>query len=107
MKNECHCLYCPNHPLHAKRGKIASPTGFETGMFLGSSKAGRVVDCLQPESRAFSEFDIDPMFEVFPTTAYGDGSSVTGFSRDGITLSATCAAEEYIPSPSPRGEHAR
>ena len=65
-----------------------------------SSGTGVTVNCLKPESRAFDEFDIDPELEEFPVTAYGDGASMTGFERDGITLYATCGNEGYVDPPS-------
>ena len=100
MKTECHCLYCPKHPLHKKRGTIESPTGFEPNRFiLDSKKTGRVVNCLKPRSDAFDAFDIDPDCEEFPVTAYGDGCAMTGFERDGIVLYATCEDEGYEPPP--------
>ena len=61
-----------------------------------SKGTGVEVNCLKPVSRAFDEFDIDPDSENFPVTAYGDGESMTGFERDGITLYATCGNEEYV-----------
>lgn len=98
MRTECHCLYCPKHPLHAKRKKIASPTGFDPTRFvMGSEKSGREVDCLRPVSRAFDAYGIDPLDEEFPVTAYGDGAAMTGFDRDGITLYAGCKDETYVP----------
>jgi hypothetical protein len=100
MKTECHCLYCPKHPLHAERGKKQSPTGFDPTRFVMSSGTGVVVNCLKPISKAFDEFDIDPKLEKFPVTAYGDGASMTGFERDGITLYATCGNEKYVAPPS-------
>ena len=97
MKTECHCLYCPRHPLHKKRGDIVSPTGYDPTKWGPGGKTGREVDCLKPVSDAFDAFDIDPEDEEFPTTAYGDGCAMTGFERDGITLYAHCGNEEYVP----------
>lgn len=96
MKTECHCLFCPKHPLHSQRKKLKAPTGYNPTKIVFGSKVGKEVDCLIPQSDAFDEFDIDYVSEDFPTTAYGDGTSMTGFERDGITLYATCRNEEYV-----------
>lgn len=98
MKTRCHCLYCPKHPLHHKRDLIESPTGYSPTKFVLSSETGADVNCLRPVSDAFDEFDIDPSYEQFPVTAYGDGASMTGFERDGIVLYATCGNEKYVPA---------
>ena len=92
---ECHCLFCPKHPLHAKRRELKSPTGWDPSKWVMSKETGAQVDCLRPDSVAFYEFDIDWRSEQFPVTAYGDGASMTGFERDGITLYGTCANEQY------------
>lgn len=97
MKTKCYCVHCPKHPLFKKRHKIDFPTGYQPDHWIlrGDDNAGVEVDCLEPASNAFDAFDIDPDFEEFPITAYGDGQSMTGFQRDGITLYAVCKAEAY------------
>ncbi len=95
MKTECHCIYCPLHPLHKKRARLEAPTGYDPTQWVMNSKVGREVNCLEPVSAAFDAFDIDPELEEFETTAYGEGASMTGFERDGITLYARCKNEGY------------
>lgn len=97
MKTTCYCIYCPHHPLFEKRHDIKFPTGFFVGEFIREGyEAGVEVDCLQPDSPAFSELNIDPDDYEFPKTAYGDGSSQTGFSGHGFEIQAYCDNEEYV-----------
>ncbi|MGB0600377.1 MAG: hypothetical protein ACPGLY_27180 [Rubripirellula sp.] len=95
MKTRCHCIFCPKHPKHGE--KLKYPTAWDPlKWILGNEReSGAEVDCLEPASEAFWEFDIEPDGHEFPVTAYGDGCSMTGFHKDGITLYATCKNEEY------------
>ncbi len=56
----------------------------------------REVDCLEPVCEAITDGIIDPLDYDFPTTAYGDGISQTGFDRvGGLSLFAYCGNETY------------
>jgi len=98
MKTKCYCVSCKNHPLFSQRKKFKEYlTGFEPGHFIMPTfdKQAADVDCLEPESDAFYNYDIDTKDQDFPVTAYGDGGSATGFIDNGITIYAYCGKEEH------------
>ncbi len=54
------------------------------------------VNCLEPVCEAITDGIIDPLDYDFPTTAYGDGISQTGFDQvGGLSLFAYCGNETY------------
>lgn len=94
MKTTCHCVYCPHHPLNGQSHDYRNvPRGYSPGDFPDRSSVGREVNCLDPQSDAFDY--IDPEGEEFPVTAYGDGCAITGFSRPGLVVTATCGNEGF------------
>jgi len=98
MKTRCYCLYCPNHPLHSKQRDFKDIlTGWWLGDFISSvyDEQGRLVNCLNPVSSAFSELNIDPDDYEFETTAYSDGVAVTGIEEEGFNIFANCKNETY------------
>ena len=100
MRTKCYCIFCPKHPKHNQRNQLGNPVvGFHVGDFINPSydHQGSDVDCLEPISDAFEHyFFLDAEDFNYPITAYGDGSSVTGFySVNGLTLYAGCGNEEY------------
>jgi hypothetical protein len=104
MKTTCYCVYCPNHPLHKKQNEFDVLTGWSVGdMILKQEhrEYGRLVDCLNPISDAFDSgyLDIIPEDHSFPTTAYNDGGSETGFELDDtgyqLKVFAYCGNEKY------------
>lgn len=100
MKTTCYCIYCPNHPQFEERHTLGSPvTGFTASKTIWQDKYNShkaEVDCLLPQSDAFYVHNLDPEDFNYPTTAYGDGCSETGFyNYYGLTLYATCGNETY------------
>lgn len=98
MKTRCYCLHCKNHPKHAIRASFdRCVTGFEAGNFIMPEydEQSAIVNCLEPSCGAIRDEIIDPEDYGFPITAYGDGSSETGFyNRNGLSIHATCANEQ-------------
>lgn len=97
MQTKCFCIFCPRHPKFKDRHLWNDPpTGFLPGDIIwGADEYAAKVECLLPVSSAFEEFNIDPNYQEFPITAYGDGCAMTGFSTDGITVFASCHNEDY------------
>ena len=100
LKTDCYCIYCPNHPLFNQRHDLGQPvTGFTASKMICQSKYDahkREVDCLEPVCEAITDGIIDPLDYDFPTTAYGDGISQTGFDQvGGLSLFAYCGNERY------------
>ena len=97
MKTKCFCVYCSNHPLYNERNNLPVVVGWtlDRMIFGDCARTGVDVECLQPESDAFFELDISPDEHEFPITAYGDGSSNTGFEGMGYVVHAYCSKEDY------------
>ncbi len=96
MKTKCYCVYCKKHPLFIEKKDFKVVTGFQVGNYVSDMfTSGRDVNCLNPISDAFDDFDIDPENYEFPITAYGDGISQTGFEGRGYIIYANCDNEEY------------
>jgi hypothetical protein len=100
MKTKCYCVCCSKHPLHQKYldsgRKMNVVTGFMTGQFIhDSDNTGKDVECLDPISDAFDELGLIESTYEYPITAYGDGSSETGFVGNSYIIYAHCDNEDY------------
>ena len=100
-KTRCYCILCPRHPLYAHRkdNDIEIVTGWRAGRMIyrpEQERTGANVECLEPDSYAFDELDVDPRWLEFPITAYNDGASETAATGTGYEISATCGNETYI-----------
>jgi hypothetical protein len=99
MKTKCYCVGCKLHPLHDKRKEFSWVTGWEPGRFIWANeqlKQGVDVNCLSPESEAFSHlWEDNPTKYEYPITAYDDGYAATGFELDGLVLNAHCEHEDH------------
>lgn len=98
MKTLCYCVGCKKHPLHDKRNEFKNwVTGWTPDSFIWDEqkKQGAEVDCLEVDSRFMFENDMSPEDYDFPITAYGDGTSLTGFIKYGTMITGICANEEH------------
>ena len=99
MRTKCYCTHCPKHPKFDVRHSFEYPvTGFEVHKFISPDfdDQAATVNCLEPFCGAIKDGTIDPEDYDFPVTAYGDGSSYTGFwNIDGLSVHAVCLAERY------------
>ena len=97
MKTECYCIFCKHHPQHSKQNEFKDwLTGWDVGNLIDSKykNESAEVNCLNPDSDAFDELNLEPTDIYFPITAYGDGCVITGFEGNGFTIYATCKNEK-------------
>lgn len=98
MKTMCYCIYCPRHPLFENRHNLDCPAGWTVGRAIYGKEAlvGKEVNCLNPDSAAFDNFNLNPEDFEYEITAYGDGLSMTGCMEDGIEIWGYCKNERCI-----------
>ena len=99
MKTTCFCIYCKKHPAHESRKNLECLTGYSLDSWTihkdEYKESMAEVNCLQPESDFFDEFNIEPEDFEWDYTAYSDGMSYTGVDGGSYIIHATCGNEEH------------
>lgn len=98
MKTLCYCIGCKKHPLHDMRN-TKNARWIHSHPYMPEDLAmGKEVECLEIDSRAFSEgyiLDEPDTFE-WDEVVYGDGQAMTEANPNpALTIRAVCGNEDH------------